>query len=53
MAEKPKFGFRVVGTILDVKGSCNAGHKKGDAIELRCPDHHNQVTMWLKRFPRG
>jgi len=26
---------------------------EGDAIELRCPDPHNQVTMWLKRFPRG
>lgn len=34
MAEKPRFGYRVVGTILDVKGTCNAGHKKGDTIEL-------------------
>ena len=29
-----KVGYRVVGTIKDVKGKCNAGHKVGDEIEL-------------------
>ena len=34
MAEKPKIGYKVIGTIKSVKGFCNAGHKKGDQIEL-------------------
>ncbi len=34
MAEKLKIGFRIIGTIKSVKGHCNAGHKKGDEIEL-------------------
>lgn len=29
-----KVGYRVVGTIKEVKGNCNAGHKVGDEIEL-------------------
>jgi uncharacterized repeat protein (TIGR04076 family) len=29
-----KVGYRVVGTIKEVKGHCNAGHKVGDEIEL-------------------
>ena len=34
MVEKLKIGNRIVGTIKEVKGVCNAGHKKGDQIEL-------------------
>lgn len=34
MEEKARIGYRVVGTILNVKGHCNAGHKAGDTIEL-------------------
>ena len=34
MAEKPKIGYRVVGTIKKVKGDCSAGHKVGDKLEL-------------------
>ncbi len=34
MVEKLKVGYRIVGTIKDVKGYCNAGHKKGDKLEL-------------------
>jgi len=34
MAEKLKIGYRVVGTIKEIKGNCNAGHKVGDKIEL-------------------
>ena len=29
-----KVGYRVIGTIKEVKGHCNAGHKVGDEIEL-------------------
>ncbi|MFX0132311.1 MAG: TIGR04076 family protein [Candidatus Hodarchaeota archaeon] len=34
MAENLKIGYRIVGKIKRVKGHCNAGHKKGDQIEL-------------------
>jgi len=29
-----KVGHRVIGTITSVRGTCNAGHKVGDKIEL-------------------
>ena len=32
MAEQ--LGYRVVGTIKEVKGSCSSGHKVGDTFEL-------------------
>jgi len=34
MVERSKIGYQIVGTIKDVKGVCNAGHKKGDKIEI-------------------
>ncbi len=34
MANDPKVGFQVIGTIKSVKGHCNAGHKAGDRFEL-------------------
>jgi len=34
MAERMQIGYRVVGTIKEVKGSCSAGHRVGDRIEL-------------------
>ncbi|MHA1931598.1 MAG: TIGR04076 family protein [Promethearchaeota archaeon] len=34
MVENLKIGYRVVGTIKEVKGKCNAGHKVGDKLEL-------------------
>ena len=34
MTEKNVFGHRVVGKIIGLKGSCNAGHKVGDEFEL-------------------
>ena len=34
MVENLKIGYRIVGSIKDVKGPCNAGHKKGDKLEL-------------------
>ncbi|MFC1995843.1 TIGR04076 family protein [Chloroflexota bacterium] len=29
-----RFGYKVVGTIKSVKGTCNAGHKVGDQLEI-------------------
>ena len=34
MSEKERKVYKIVGTIKDVKGRCNAKHKKGDVIEL-------------------
>ena len=34
MVENLKIGYRIVGTIKEVKGNCNAGHKVGDTMEL-------------------
>jgi uncharacterized repeat protein (TIGR04076 family) len=34
MEEKARIGYRVIGTIKNVKGFCSAGHKAGDQIEL-------------------
>ncbi len=38
MEESSRVGYHVVGTIKEVKGSCCAGHKKGDQLELS--GHH-------------
>ena len=34
MEEQERIGYQVIGTIKEVKGSCSAGHKAGDQIEL-------------------
>ena len=34
----PKVGYRIVGTIKEVKGHCHAGHEIGDKIELDAHD---------------
>jgi len=34
MSKLPQIGFKVIGTIKEIKGFCNAGHKVGDTMEL-------------------
>jgi uncharacterized repeat protein (TIGR04076 family) len=34
MNENDRKTYKIIGTIKDVKGHCNANHKKGDTIEL-------------------
>ena len=34
MSENERKTYKIVGTIKDVKGRCNAKHNKGDVIEL-------------------
>ena len=34
MPEEKQIGHQVIGTIKEVKGSCSAGHKVGDRLEL-------------------
>jgi len=34
MNEKKKIGYKVIGIVKEIKGSCSAGHSVGDQIEL-------------------
>ncbi|MBM3302553.1 MAG: TIGR04076 family protein [Deltaproteobacteria bacterium] len=34
LEEKPSVGNRVIGTVKGVKGTCSAGHREGEQIEL-------------------
>lgn len=34
MDEQKKIGYRVVGTIKNVRGNCRAGHREGQQLEL-------------------
>jgi len=36
MAEDPGYGYKIVATIIDSKGTCGAGHKVGDTFEISC-----------------
>ena len=42
MAKDPKLGYRVVATVIEVKGKCNAGHEVGDTFEISC---HNPAGL--------
>ena len=32
----PGAGNKITGTVADIKGTCNAGHKVGDTFDLSC-----------------
>jgi uncharacterized repeat protein (TIGR04076 family) len=38
MAQDPGIGYRVVATILSVKGECSAGHRVGECFDISCHD---------------
>jgi uncharacterized repeat protein (TIGR04076 family) len=38
MAKDPGIGYKVIATILSVKGECSAGHTTGDTFEISCHD---------------
>lgn len=42
MAHDPEFGYRVVGTITAIQGTCNAQHKVGETFEISC---HNTAGL--------
>ena len=42
MAQDPGLGYRVVATVKEVRGQCNAGHKEGDSFEISC---HNPSEL--------
>jgi uncharacterized repeat protein (TIGR04076 family) len=52
VSEKPKVGHRVVGHITQVKGSCSAGHKVGDQVELSGHDSGGLCGfLYYQAFP--
>jgi len=36
MAKDPGIGYKVVATVISVKGDCSAGHEAGDSFEISC-----------------
>jgi uncharacterized repeat protein (TIGR04076 family) len=38
MAKDQELGYRVTATVTDAKGTCSAGHYKGETFELSCRD---------------
>ncbi|MGE5403576.1 MAG: TIGR04076 family protein [Candidatus Saccharibacteria bacterium] len=36
MAQDPGLGYKIVATVISVKGHCSAGHKAGDTFEISC-----------------
>ena len=38
MARNPGIGKKVVATVIDAKGHCDAGHKVGQTFEISCHD---------------
>lgn len=42
MAKDPGIGYKVIAEVIGAKGSCSAGHKVGDKMEISC---HNPSKM--------
>jgi uncharacterized repeat protein (TIGR04076 family) len=42
MAKDPEIGHRIVATVTDLKGNCNAGHVVGEQFEISC---HNPAGL--------
>jgi len=42
MAKDPGIGHRIVATVTDLKGKCNAGHVVGEQFEISC---HNPAGL--------
>jgi uncharacterized repeat protein (TIGR04076 family) len=42
MANDPGIGYRLMATILSVKGQCSAGHAAGETFEISC---HNPAGL--------
>lgn len=36
MAQEPGVGYKIVATVVGVKGHCSAGHREGDVFEISC-----------------
>jgi len=52
MANDPEIGYKVVASIVAVKGECDAGHKAGEMFEISCHDTAGLCGFFYHRiFP--
>ena len=58
--EYPQYGHKIIGTVKSVKGTCSAGHKVGDQIELSfytsgglCGVFYHDLFPWLVMMQLG
>ena len=42
MTRDPELGYKMVATVVDVKGQCSVGHKVGEKFEISC---HNPAGL--------
>ena len=42
MTKDPELGYKMVATVVDVKGQCSVGHKVGEKFEISC---HNPAGL--------
>ena len=42
MVKDPGLGYKVMATVTDVKGKCNADHRVGESFEISC---HNPAGL--------
>jgi uncharacterized repeat protein (TIGR04076 family) len=60
VAKDPGMGYRIVATVVGVKGHCNAGHHEGDMFEISghnpaglCGFFYHQIFPSLVTFQFG
>jgi len=47
MAKDPGMGYSVTATIIEAKGTCQAGHKLGDTFPISCQDTNGLCGFFL------
>ncbi len=60
MARDPGLGYRLVATVIDVKGNCSAGHTIGESFDISCHNpaglcgfFYHQIVPNLQTFQFG
>jgi len=53
MAVNPSFIKPLKAEIVDVKGTCNAGHQKGDTFSISCYDNGGLCGFFITTFSRA
>ena len=60
MAKDPGLGYKVVATVIDIKGKCNAGHSVGESFEISihnpgdlCGSFYHNIFPSLETFQFG
>jgi uncharacterized repeat protein (TIGR04076 family) len=60
MAKDPMLGYKVVATVTDIKGKCNADHRVGESFEISihntgglCGSFYHNIFPGLQTFQFG